>query len=214
MPLSCPCPSSLLVLVKPILKQWSSLMETTVFWNLWQESQLHGTLSSLCLSDSSKMYVVFKFRRVPVPGCMHPKNDRGLDKAASCMLRGYACAACSQWELRCWLLCSKLCVLLSCSSWEPSLYNWFRILSLGYCRVKGDVLCPGMRTFRQGTEIILSSLWCWGPWVIEVEIILPCCWKQSSRSPAPPDFHCWHWRSCTLRGQLVIQMKTQNKRHC
>lgn len=55
MPLSCQCPSSLWELVKLISKQWSSLMEIMVSWSLWQENQLHETLSSSCLSNSSEM---------------------------------------------------------------------------------------------------------------------------------------------------------------
>lgn len=111
--------------------------------------------------------------------------------------------------------CVQSCILLSCNSWEPLLYNWFCIPSLGYFRVKGDVLWPEMWTFRQRTEIILS--------VFDVEA---CEWfKLRSVFPAIesspvthhlPDFHCWHWHSRTLHGQLgwVIQMKTQDKRHC
>lgn len=86
------------------------------------------------------MYVVFKFRRVPVPGCIHPKNDHGLDKAASCVLRGHACAACSQGELRCWLLCSKLCLAVLDS--PPCIIDFaYNLLA---ARVKECVLCPGM----------------------------------------------------------------------
>lgn len=211
MPLSCPGPFSLLVLVKPILKQWSSLMEIAVVWNLWQESQLHRTLSSLCLSNSSKIYGFFKFRRVPLPGYMHPKNDHGLDKAMSCMLRGHACAACFQWELRCWLGFKAV----SCSSWEPSLYNWFHILSLGYCRIKGDVLCPVIQTFRQRTEIILSVSDVEAHEWLKLRSVFPAV-ESSPVTHQLPDFHCWHWCSCILHGQLpwVIQMKTQNERHC
>lgn len=133
---------------------------------------------------SSKMYIVFKFRRVLVPGCMHPKNDHGLDKAASCSSEGMPVllVPSESWDAG---FCVQSCVLLSCSSLEPSLYNLFHILSLGYCRVKGDVLCPGIRTL--GKEL---RSYCWSlllrPIVIEVELSLPCCWKQSSHSSAPP----------------------------
>lgn len=65
--------------------------------------------------------------------------------------------------------CVQSCVLLSCRSWEPSLYNWFHMLSLGYCRIKGDVLCPGIWTFSKELRSYYQSLmlrpmsdWSWG----------------------------------------------------
>lgn len=69
-------------------------METAVLQSVTGEPAARDIIQ-FGLSDSSKMYVVFEFRRVPMPGCMDSKNDRGLDKAARYMLRGHACAACS-----------------------------------------------------------------------------------------------------------------------
>lgn len=111
--------------------------------------------------------------------------------------------------------CVQSCVLLSCSSWEPSLYNWFHLLSLGCCRIKGDVLCPGIQAFTQRTEIILSVSDVEAHEWLKLRSVFPTV-ESSPVTHQLPNFPCLHWCSCTLHGQLgwMIQMKTQNERHC